>query len=520
MALTKVQSALTNLGVVNVLDYGAVGDGVTDDAAAIQAAIDSIDDGTGGIINVPPGTYQLGATLTIALGDITLAGSGRGNTILRASHSAGPVVRIKKSYSHVHDMSILATSGRTAGAAGSNFGIQFECDDLADSTDLRIWHCSLKNLYVYAQPNHNIVTIGAAYMHLYENVESNSSGGHGFAIGLGANETGRANVPPPPGVMTLTNCGGFRNAGHCLAAGHPSDTVITPSLRVMLLNFDCAYNAQDAGVRHEQAEVYLRGSNHSATGCAMNGAQEGFTTPVRVGFFAVGNSHQYDNNRYIYNTSCVEVANEAGGLITEGIEVRGLRIIGTRPDPEVLVGTGVVGVSVSGHRPMSATNPPVSRNKGGITVGNIPQIIPKQADQTVTSSTTLVDDAYLKFYLEADENVYFRLFLIHKGNGTADIKVAVAVPSGAGTRYGPVGGIKVDAADAVVVQDMAVSGGTAIVFGASASRRVISLEGYVFNGSTAGEMKVQWAQNVSDGVSTIVEGGTGRSSLMVWRHGQ
>ena len=216
----------------------------------------------------------------------------------------------------------------------------------------------------------------------------------------------------------------------------------------------------------------------------------------------------------------MEVANEAGGLITEGIEVRGLRIIGTRPNPEVLVQTGVVGVSVSGHRPMSSTNPPVSRNKGGITVGNIPQIIPKQADQTVTSSTTLVDDAYLKFYLEADENVYFRLFLIHKGNGTADIKVAVAVPSGAGTRYGPVGGIKVDAADAVVVQDMAVSGGTAIVFGASASRRVISLEGYVFNGSTAGEMKVQWAQNVSDGVSTIVEGSTGRSSLMVWRHGQ
>ena len=30
MALTKVVSALTNLGVINVLDYGAVGDGVTE----------------------------------------------------------------------------------------------------------------------------------------------------------------------------------------------------------------------------------------------------------------------------------------------------------------------------------------------------------------------------------------------------------------------------------------------------------------------------------------------------------
>ena len=520
MSLTKATYSLIDGSPLNVLDFGAVGDGSTDDAAAIQAAIDSIDDGTGGIIHFPPGTYQLGATLTIALGDITLAGSGRGNTILRASHSAGPVVRIKKSYSHVHDMSILATSGRTAGAAGSNFGIQFECDDLADSTALRIWHCTLKNLYVYAQPNHNIVTIGAAYMHLYENVESNSSGGHGFAIGLGANETGRANVPPPPGVMTLTNCGGFRNAGHCLAAGHPSDTVVTPSLRVMLLNFDCGYNAQDAGVRHEQAEVYLRGSNHSATGCAMNGAQEGATTPVRVGFFAVGNSHQYDNNRYIYNTACVSVANEAGGLITEDIIIRGLRIIGTRPSPEVSVGTGVVGVSVSGHRAASITAPIISRDKAGISQDIVPQIIPKLADQTVTSSTTLVDDAYLKFYLEANENVYFRVFLIHTGNATADIKVAITVPSGAGVRYVPVGGIKVDAADAVVVQNMAVTGGTAIVFGASTSRRVISIEGYVFNASTAGEMKVQFAQNVSNGVATVVEGSTGRSSLMVWRHGQ
>ena len=38
MALTKVQSALTNTGIANVLDYGAVGDGSTNDSAAILAA--------------------------------------------------------------------------------------------------------------------------------------------------------------------------------------------------------------------------------------------------------------------------------------------------------------------------------------------------------------------------------------------------------------------------------------------------------------------------------------------------
>jgi polygalacturonase len=41
MALTKVQSALTNTGIVNMLDYGAVGDGSTNDSAAVLLTLNS-----------------------------------------------------------------------------------------------------------------------------------------------------------------------------------------------------------------------------------------------------------------------------------------------------------------------------------------------------------------------------------------------------------------------------------------------------------------------------------------------
>jgi len=47
--------------VVNVVDRGAKGDGVTDDSAAIQAAIDEVG-GTGGTVLIPAGTFMVNAT--------------------------------------------------------------------------------------------------------------------------------------------------------------------------------------------------------------------------------------------------------------------------------------------------------------------------------------------------------------------------------------------------------------------------------------------------------------------------
>jgi len=63
MSLTKVSYAMVTGAPVNVLDFGAVGDGVANDTIAIQAAIDSISDD--GVLVVPPGTYKITSTLTL-----------------------------------------------------------------------------------------------------------------------------------------------------------------------------------------------------------------------------------------------------------------------------------------------------------------------------------------------------------------------------------------------------------------------------------------------------------------------
>jgi hypothetical protein len=66
--ITKKAPAAFISPVVSVKAYGAVGDGVTDDTAAIQAAINSLT--SGGALYFPTGTYKSGA-LTVGTSNIT-----------------------------------------------------------------------------------------------------------------------------------------------------------------------------------------------------------------------------------------------------------------------------------------------------------------------------------------------------------------------------------------------------------------------------------------------------------------
>lgn len=76
MPLTKATYSMIQGAPINVLDYGAVGDGVADDTAEIQAAIDNSVQGTE--IFFPPGTYRITSTLNVADSDkVTLSGSGK-----------------------------------------------------------------------------------------------------------------------------------------------------------------------------------------------------------------------------------------------------------------------------------------------------------------------------------------------------------------------------------------------------------------------------------------------------------
>jgi parallel beta-helix repeat protein len=74
--------APTSSLVVSVRNYGAKGDGVTDDTAAIQSAMDVVG-GTGGTLSIPDGTYLVNSTLNSNKGLLV-----RSNMTIKLSYGA------------------------------------------------------------------------------------------------------------------------------------------------------------------------------------------------------------------------------------------------------------------------------------------------------------------------------------------------------------------------------------------------------------------------------------------------
>ena len=168
--------------VVNVKDFGAVGDGVTDDTAAIQAAITA-----GGDVVFPAGLFKVTARITLPSGrDTRIRGSGGGTTITRAT--AGDIF-YRSSRGDLTELDGLTFSGSAKafyydaqdlpGAPDSGpFGDQRHeyrirnCRFLQDATDYAIYlygsrEGSIDNCYF--QTNKGIYAKWAVNTHVYGN---------------------------------------------------------------------------------------------------------------------------------------------------------------------------------------------------------------------------------------------------------------------------------------------------------------------------------------------------------------
>lgn len=84
--------------VFNVVEFGAVGNGIADDAPAIQAAINAAEAAGGGTVYFPVGVYLVGASVTTTNSAslvINLRGEGSDLTIIKADAALDPIVSIQ-----------------------------------------------------------------------------------------------------------------------------------------------------------------------------------------------------------------------------------------------------------------------------------------------------------------------------------------------------------------------------------------------------------------------------------------
>lgn len=142
----------------------------------------------------------------------------------------------------------------------------------------------------------------------------------------------------------------------------------------------------------------------------------------------------------------------------------------------------------------------------------VPLAAIKTSDQSVTSSTTMVNDTALVLTPAVSASYLFQCYIYFQAGTTGDFKWQFGVPAGAFMRYmalyqGTGGGFGNQntngAADVVAAQGN----------GAGVDNAVF-MAGTLVMGSTAGNCQFKWAQNTSDGTASIVKA---QSCLYLYR---
>lgn len=148
---------------ISVKDFGAVGDGVADDTAALQAAIDHVQSlQFGGGILIPVGKYKITASLVVGNKRIGIGGAGCGSVLIPHGLAGAAVIKIQggvdSNLSVMQDFQIVAPTSGTAmgidaiGATawtfreilinGMTVGMQFDDSFAVCMKDMYVGNCS------------------------------------------------------------------------------------------------------------------------------------------------------------------------------------------------------------------------------------------------------------------------------------------------------------------------------------------------------------------------------------------
>lgn len=101
--------------VLNVKDYGATGNGSTDDTSAINSAIAAANTAGGGTVFFPKGTYIVSSQLTTLGGNVAVSGVGGNSSAvqLSGSWSGAAVFNLVNNYNFIENLYFIGGSSTT-----------------------------------------------------------------------------------------------------------------------------------------------------------------------------------------------------------------------------------------------------------------------------------------------------------------------------------------------------------------------------------------------------------------------
>lgn len=197
---TDVQTKLRE--TVSVKDFGAVGDGVTDDTAAIQAALEAVDAAGGGVVLIPAGTYK--ANIVHTYDYVSLIGAGQATVIAPTSGVCLTVQGITGGAgSIIGDMYLSGTNGATTGLSVSGFshgtfkdfwirqvanGVLIDGDA---STEMKFANLYISNVTAYGvrYTRTNTVDTGGVYFNTIHVTGPSAAVGMEFTSTVGAGQS-------------------------------------------------------------------------------------------------------------------------------------------------------------------------------------------------------------------------------------------------------------------------------------------------------------------------------------------
>lgn len=300
---------------VTVSQFGAVGDGVADDTAAIQAALNA-----SACVHIPTGTYKISSALTVSKNGATILGDSFELSVLTSSSTTAPMISINGGLNGVNIQGIKLTRSVTA-ASGAD-GIK--CNTVS------IGQAYIGNILVEKQ--FTGINLGATDYSLIQNVISQQNIGPGVAIsttstdgaaqwsinGLLCQKNGAQGLlvqsVSGPAQMTL---GSYRNINTYANTGTGIAFAGSSGCPIQGIRINGAFVGEDAnseiylntyGGQHQISNVFAELAGRSSTGPTLS-------TPLSN----IGSGFEVtSNNADVLFTGCHSNGNSLDGFYLAG----------------------------------------------------------------------------------------------------------------------------------------------------------------------------------------------------------